>query len=830
MGEVFRARDSRLDRVVAIKILSPTFTADADRLRRFEQEARTIAALNHPNILAIYDIGTHAGTPYLVSEYLDGETLRAKMAAGPIPARRATEYALAVARGLAAAHEKGVVHRDLKPENIFVTRDGQVKILDFGLAKLARPEFSAGTEATMASAATLPGMVLGTVGYMSPEQVRGEPSDARSDIFSFGVVLYEMLTGRPAFKRGSSAESMAAILKEEPAELSASGWHGPPGLERVVARCLEKDPARRFQSASDLAFAIESVTGSSTIVTMPPRPPRRPWRAWAAVGAALLALGGAAGWFLMRPARPSLPKFTRLTYQRGFLANARFAKDGQTVLYSAQWDNDPMLVYSVRREFPQSLKVDLPSASLLALSSTGDVTLMEKPDYHSNFLTGTMAESPMSGGSPRALQNNVIAADYAPDGKSLALSREVPGGKVRLEFPAGKVLYESSGYLDYVRVSPQGDAVAFIEHPVFDDDRGWVSYIDAAGRHQQLTREYESMQGLVWAPAGKEIWFGGTDAGSDLQLLAVTLTGKSRPLLSAPQRLRILDVTADGAVLVSSEQHRDEITEIEPGTGKERSGLEWFDNSGLADISPDGKAILFAEYGAVGGPLYLVAYRKLDGSPPVALGQGGRPRLSPDGKMAAAILVTLPPKIVLHPIDMGDSRELPVGDLASVAYIAWFPDGKRLLLDGASKGAARRSYTLDLEGGKPQPIGPDGWHGLVIAKDGKRIAGYGASGEVVVLDTDTGKTETAAGLEPQDTLLKWTADGRNLLVSAEAPGQTRVYRVDVGTGKRTLVRTLEVADKAGLSDLHPTIADDDQAYFYSVSRENCILYLVEGLR
>src|SRR6202521_1467571 len=426
MGEVYRARDTRLGRDVAIKVLPEALANDADRLRRFEQEARTIAALNHPNILGIHDIGAHDGAPFLVSECLEGQTLREKLKSGPLPMRLAIEYALGIAQGLAAAHEKGIVHRDLKPENVYVIRDGRVKVLDFGLAKLVSPEESHETEVTLTSPATLPGMVMGTVGYMSPEQVRGAPTDARSDIFSFGAVLYEMLTGKRAFKRDTSAETMTAILREEPPEVNSTGWQGPLGLQRILGRCLEKNVERRFQSASDLAFAIESLSGTSsstaaasatsaTAIVEPPKA-RRVWL----IGAAALGLlaMGAAVWTLARwsSAKPQ-PKFTRVTYQQGYPSNARFAKDGQTIVYSAQWNTDPIQVYSVRMEFPQSTKVDLPSAALLALSASGDLELAVNPVHESWFMYGTMAQAQMAGGPPRAQENEVIAADYAPDGK-----------------------------------------------------------------------------------------------------------------------------------------------------------------------------------------------------------------------------------------------------------------------------------------------------------------------------------------------------------------------------------------------------------------------------
>src|SRR5580700_2462661 len=326
MGEVYRARDTRLGRDVAIKVLPEALANDADRLRRFEQEARTIAALNHPNILGIHDIGAHDGAPFLVSEFLEGQTLREKLASGPLPVRRAIEYALGIAQGLAAAHEKGIVHRDLKPENVFITRDGRIKVLDFGLAKLVSPEENHETTVTLSSPATLPGMVMGTVGYMSPEQVRGEPIDPRSDIFSFGAVLHEMLTGKRAFKRETSAETMTAVLREEPPELNETGWQGPLGLQRILARCLEKNVERRFQSASDLAFAIESLGGTSSTKSAAQPKIKRAWLPWAATALGVLALA-AVVWTVGRwSGTKTQPKFTRLTYQRGYLSNARFAK------------------------------------------------------------------------------------------------------------------------------------------------------------------------------------------------------------------------------------------------------------------------------------------------------------------------------------------------------------------------------------------------------------------------------------------------------------------------------------------------------------------------
>jgi eukaryotic-like serine/threonine-protein kinase len=343
MGEVYRARDTRLRREVAVKVLPDAFSSDPERLRRFEQEARTAGALNHPNVLAIYDVGKHDGSPYLVSEFLEGKTLREQLKTGPLPVRRATDIAVQVARGIAAAHEKGIIHRDLKPANLFLTSDGRVKILDFGLAKLFQRD-DCGVGETL-SLTPLPhtesGLVLGTVGYMSPEQVRGESADPRSDIFSLGAILYEMLSGKRAFHKESSAETMTAILKEEPPGLSGETRKIPSAVERIVFHCLEKNPAERFESARDLAFDLESLSGISSPSTERPASALSPRRKWLIppVALLLLAIGLAGGRFLARRTRSSaLPTYQQLTFKRGILYSARFAPDGKTVIYSAGWD------------------------------------------------------------------------------------------------------------------------------------------------------------------------------------------------------------------------------------------------------------------------------------------------------------------------------------------------------------------------------------------------------------------------------------------------------------------------------------------------------------
>src|ERR1051326_5855755 len=315
MGEVYRARDPRLQRDVAIKMLPAAFSSDQDRLRRFTQEARAAAALNHPNILAIFDIGDERGAPYVVSELLEGETLRNRLRSGALGTRKSIDYSLQILRGLAAAHEKGIIHRDLKPENLFVTADGRIKILDFGLAKLTQPEISKDSaEAPTLQATTDPGFVMGTVGYMSPEQVRGKLADARSDIFSFGAVLYEMLSGKRAFHGETAGDTMSAILKEDPPDLSETGRNVPPGLDRIVNHCLEKSPAQRFQSASDVAFNLESLSDISAgskaaLKTLPGRD--RAWTRQVMTGVLVIAACSAAYFLGWRQKTPPNVSFNR---------------------------------------------------------------------------------------------------------------------------------------------------------------------------------------------------------------------------------------------------------------------------------------------------------------------------------------------------------------------------------------------------------------------------------------------------------------------------------------------------------------------------------------
>jgi len=622
MGEVYRARDTRLLRDVALKLLPQSFTTDPDRLRRFEQEARAVAALNHPNIVSVYDVGNEGGVHYIVSELLEGDTLRQLISPSGMAARKATELAVQLAQGLAAAHEQGIVHRDLKPENIFVTRTGRLKILDFGLAKLRRPLAIAETVDGVTVAATNAGQVMGTIGYMSPEQVRGDAADQRSDIFSFGSILYEMLCGQRAFKRNTGAETMTAILNEEPPEFSGRNLAVTPALERIVRHCLEKQPGQRFQSAQDIAFALESVSGIATTTSTAAAPARKR-RASLAVGVAVILLAaaglGLGSW--LRPSSSALhPKLHRITFRRGTIWNARFTPDGN-LIYGAAWEGRPEELFVAENGSTESRTLGLQTTDILAISSSGELAVSTNRHFVMGFESaGMLARAPRGGGAPRDIADDVEYADWSPDGASIAVVRRV-GGKVRLEYPLGKVLYETAGWVSHPRVSPDGKLVAFVDHAYQRDDDGTIATVDQAGNKKTLTGEFVSVQGVAWWQGGNEVWFTGTTSGSSRELRAVTLAGKERLVYLGTGTLTLHDISKDGRVLFSRDDLRAGMIALAPGETKERD-LSWHDWSVPRDISDDGRLVSFDETGEAGGETGGLYVRGTDGSPAVRLGDG----------------------------------------------------------------------------------------------------------------------------------------------------------------------------------------------------------------
>ncbi|HEY3172811.1 MAG TPA: protein kinase [Thermoanaerobaculia bacterium] len=831
MGEVYRARDTRLGREVAVKVLLPEISGDDSRRRRFEQEARSASALNHPNIVTVYDVGSVDSTIYLAMELVEGRTLREILAEGALPSKKLLDLAVQVADGLAKAHDAGLVHRDLKPENLIVSKDGFVKILDFGLAKLIQPTSADGLSVlpTVAgSPGTVPGTVMGTVGYMSPEQASGRDVDYRSDQFSFGSILYEMATGKRAFQRSTGAETLAAIIREEPEPVGQVNPRVPAPVRWIAERCLAKEPDERFASTKDLARDLRSLrdhlseTSASEVIPAAVAPARRRLPSWL-VPAAALVVGAAVGIAALKLVGGSQPvsnaQLQRLTFKRGTVVSAHFAPDGRSIIYAAAWEGKPIEIYTTRPESPESRSLGLPPAALLAVSPAGDlaISLGWRPVLGWESL-GTLARVPLDGGAPREVLENVMDADWSPDGKELAVVHET-GHSRRLEYPIGKVIYETVGWISHPRVSPDGKLVALIDHPQRGDNLGRVLALDATGKKR--LEGPDAGTGLAWSKDGKEVWYSGATLG------AVTLSGKARNVANFMGFTTLQDVSRDGRALLSRANWRREIVAIAPGETEGRN-LTWLDWSFPTAISDDGKTVLFDEQNV---PVYLAYLRKTDGSPAVLLGKYHSIDLSRDGKWALVADQT-GKQLTILPTGAGQSRTLPNEGIVYQGSL-FFPDGRRILSAASEPGRGSRFYVQDVDGSKPRPISPEGVNLLpgCISPDGRTIAALGPERRIMLYPTEPGEPRPAPGLLPDELPIRWTADGRAIWAFRQNEAPARIYRVDMTTGVRSLWKELTPPDPAGVLTMGPILmTPDGKSYVYSYRRTLDELFLVEGLR
>jgi Tol biopolymer transport system component len=823
MGHVYCARDTRLGRAVAIKVLSTPEAADNDALHRLRHEAQATSAINHPNIVAVYDVETD-GTPYIVSEYLEGETLRARLLRGPLSVRKALSIAAQVAEGLAAAHRKGIIHRDLKPDNVFITSGGVVKVLDFGLAKLSPTGVT--PDSTVAPH-TASGVLLGTLGYLSPERISDRPVDHRTDIFSLGIVLYEMLAGARPFDRTSAVSTLSAILTEDAPDLTQVRPGVPRAVARVIRDCLEKKPEDRFQSAADLALSLKALLDDSASFARPRmRDLQRALGWWIAAGVVIATISAAIAMAI--PRSPVNPVFRRVTFGRGSISSARFADGGARVIYTAAFSAQGDQVYSTVPGTPESRPLAIAGSEVLAVSPSGQIAVLLNHRLVRGYVpTGTLAVT-QEGQAPRELVDGVNWADWSHDGKSLAVVRE-DGGGARLEFPVDTVLYRTAGWISEPRFSPDGAAIAFVVHPVNNSDEGYVAMNDLRGNTRQLTHKWQTIQGLAWSPTGHEIWFTATDGFSTKALFAVSRTGDERLVLRAPGRLSVLDIDGTGQVLLRRDDVRIESYGWVPGSQRERD-ISWLDWSLARDLSDDGRWCVMTEAGEAAADSYAVYLRSTDGLPAIRLGNGSAMALAPNGQQVLAISGT---RLVLLPVGPGAISTLPTMEMTYLPVAGYFPDGRRVVFTGSVRDEPTRVFVQPLPDGKPRPISPSGFRltsPRSVSPDGKSVAVAAPDGRLQICDANAASTcRVVAGAVPGEVATGWDRAGQALFVLRESEIPARVFRVRLD-GRREMWKTIMPADPLGAVAIHRLlITPDARAYAYSLERQLSELYVVSGI-
>jgi serine/threonine protein kinase/Tol biopolymer transport system component len=843
MGEVYRARDARLQREVAVKVLPAELSSNAERLRRFETEARLASALNHPNIVTIYEVGRSDSTSFIVMELVHGKPLRELLYVGALPLRKLLSIAAQVADGLAKAHASGIVHRDLKPENVMVTGDGIVKVLDFGLATSAHPDGNRGhaPQAATITGGTEPGAVMGTVRYMSPEQAAGQRMDFRSDQFSFGSILYEMATGQRPFDRPTKPETLAAIIRDDPEPISSHNSKIPLPLRWIVERCLAKDPQDRYAATEDLARDLATlrdhasdVSGEVRHALDGPRHSTRP----GSIGLAAALLAMLAGIYLLgrrvERSHTASPRFQQLTFRSAGISTARFAPDGRTVVYAAQWEGKPTEVFTARSDSPEMASLGLSGAEILSISSSGHMALLIKPRFDSIFraphsdltfdpsrLRGMLAEAPLAGGAPRELLEETYFADWSADGKSLAVVHYV-GGKNRIEFPVGRVLYElHEGLYPRIAISPSGDRIAFAY-------RLSLYVIEPDARVRDL---HERALEVAWFRATNEVWFNSVASGAT-DLFALIPGGTKRRVTTLPGDFVLHDVSADGRVLLGRLSESSQILGDFPGETRPRN-LSHLDRSVAAGLTPSGDTLLFNEIGQGSRSVYL---RRTDGSPAEKLADGYAWALSPDGRFVLAN-ARPDPRILLIPTGPGAPRAIETGELSYGGRMGFFPDGRRIWFMAEDRAHSRRAWVQDLSGGKPRAVTPDGVGGVLLSVDGRFLCARSLDGDWTLYSTDTTEVQKVVGLLPGELPIQWTASGELYVRGADElrPGEsyitTRIYRLNPHTGNRELWKEIQ--------PINPLSGGAIGAVFFSADGKTCVythhtysseLFSVDGLK
>ena len=655
-----------------------------------------------------------------------------------------------------------------------------------------------------------------------------------------------MVTGRRAFERATAVATLSAIIHEEPEPIATINPGVPLNIRWIIERCLAKNVEERYASTRDLARDLQNLRdhfagvanwNPSTVVAAPVSRTTGRFRMLVAAGLAALVVTVTVDVILRRKS-PAIPVFQQISFGHGSITGARFAADDRSVIYGANWAGQAPELYSTQPGNPESRSLGMSNSGIWSVSASGEMAVAYPCTLNWGNCIGTLALVPPAGGAPREILDNVSGADWAPDGKTLAVA-QLAGERTRIiQYPGERLLYEAPGWVTGIRVSPKADRIAFLEHPISGDVGGSVIVLDLTGKKNVWSSGWKALIGLAWSPNGDQVWFTGSreTKGGGFSLFAATASGTERRVHSTPSSVQILDISRDGGrVLIRRLTPRSVLMGLPAGGSKERE-LSWFDFSTAADLSTDGKTLLFYEWGTGVRGNETVYLRKNDGSNPKRLGDGKPLALSPDGQSALTLQHSSPPQLVLLPTGLGKPKPLPRGDIAEFFHwAAWSPGGDRIFFTASESGRRPRTWAQDLDGGLPQPITPEGMAGTLLAADGKLIAVVDRYRQYYLCPVDGGEPSALSGFEDGDLLLQWSGDGRAIFLRGSADAELKIYRLDLRTGVRRLWKDLTPSYAAGIIDIgtdpgQVRMTPDGHSYVYTLWTALGELYMAEGLK